>query len=248
MLKRHRWQLLLALGLVLGSALLYWIHYLLFRDVHHIFLYMVGDLAFVPIEVLVVTLILHRLLERRDRRQRLEKMNMVIGSFFSEVGTRLLAFVSDHDPNLETIRSTLIVEGDWTDKEFRSVAERLRTYRYRAHLERADFPGFKEFLVPRREFMLRLLENPVLLEHESFTSLLRAAFHLVEELESRSGFKDLPDTDITHLNVDANRVYVHLVREWLEYMQYLKPSYPYLFSLAVRTNPFKQDSSAVVSG
>jgi voltage-gated potassium channel len=32
------------------------------------------------------------------------------------------------------------------------------------------------------------------------------------------------------------------------YMQYLKPSYPYLFSLAVRTNPFKQDSSAVVSG
>ena len=75
MLKRHRWQLLLALALVLGSALLYWIHYLLFRDVHHIFLYMVGDLAFVPIEVLVVTLILHRLLERRDRRQRLEKMN-----------------------------------------------------------------------------------------------------------------------------------------------------------------------------
>jgi hypothetical protein len=247
MLKRHRWQIFLALGLVLASVLSYWVHYLLFHDLHHIFLYMVGDFAFVPIEVLVVTLILHRLLERRDRRQRLEKMNMVIGSFFSEVGTRLLAFVSDRDPNLGTIRSTLIVEGDWTDKEFRSVAERMKTYRYRAHLERADFPGIEEFLLPRREFMLRLLENPVLLEHESFTSLLRATFHLVEELESRSGFQDLPDTDITHLNVDANRVYVHLVREWLEYMRYLKPNYPYLFSLAVRTNPFKQKASAIVT-
>jgi len=39
---------------------------------------------------------------------------------------------------------------------------------------------------------LRLLENPVLLEHESFTELLRSVFHLSEELEQRDDFGKLP--------------------------------------------------------
>ena len=34
------------------------------------------------------------------------------------------------------------------------------------------------------------------------------------------------------------RGYVLLIKEWLAYMAHLKTSYPYLFSLALRTNPF----------
>jgi hypothetical protein len=34
---------------------------------------MVGDIAFVPIEVLLVTLIIHRLLHEREKHARLEK-------------------------------------------------------------------------------------------------------------------------------------------------------------------------------
>lgn len=33
--------------------------------------------------------------------------------------------------------------------------------------------------------MLRLLENPVHLEHEAFAEFLRAVFHLTEEVEKR---------------------------------------------------------------
>ena len=61
-MKRGRWQLYLGLSLVVLSILLYLGHYALFRDAHHIFIYLVGDVAFVPIEVLMVTLIIHRLL------------------------------------------------------------------------------------------------------------------------------------------------------------------------------------------
>jgi hypothetical protein len=43
-----------------------------------------------------------------------------------------------------------------------------------------------------------------------------------------------------------NRVYGLLVREWLSYMQHLKGTYPYLFSLAMRTNPFDSQASPVV--
>jgi hypothetical protein len=34
------------------------------------------------------------------------------------------------------------------------------------------------------------------------------------------------------------RVYGLLTAEWLDYMQHLRENYPYLFSFAMRTNPF----------
>ena len=98
----------------------------------------------------------------------------------------------------------------------------------------------------KSNFLLRLLENPNLLEHESFTKLLRAVFQLTEELAQRKDVRKLPDTDYTHLEGDIKRAYVLLVDEWLDYMKYLKDNYPYLFSLAMRTNPFDQNVSPIV--
>jgi hypothetical protein len=61
-MKHIKWQVLFGISLILLSALWYFIHYLIFHDTHHIFIYMIGDIAFIPIEVLLVTLIIHQLL------------------------------------------------------------------------------------------------------------------------------------------------------------------------------------------
>jgi hypothetical protein len=106
--------------------------------------------------------------------------------------------------------------------------------------------GLKGFLVSKRDFLLRLLENPALLEHETFTELLRSVFHFSEELERREKVTGLPDSDYEHLAVDVNRAYTLLVQQWLDYVKYLKDNYPYLFSLAMRTNPFDQTASPFV--
>ena len=89
-----------------------------------------------------------------------------------------------------------------------------------------------KLLLQNRDFLLRLLENPVLFEHESFTELLRALFHLADELALRRNLKQLPATDYIHLENDINRSYVLIAQQWLEYMKHLKDNYPYLFSLA----------------
>ena len=86
------------------------------------------------------------------------------------------------------------------------------------------------------------------MEHESFTDMLWAVFHLEEELRARKELKGLPDEDLRHLAGDVRRVYGRLARQWLEYMKHLKVSYPYLFSLALRTNPFNRGASPVVQG
>jgi len=246
-MKRLSWLILLGLSLVVLSILLYLFHYAIFRDEHHIFIYMVGDIAFVPIEVLLVTLIIHRLLGEREKRARLEKLNMVIGAFFSSVGTRFLTYLSDSDPELDRIREHLVVTDDWSEQEFLSVSQRLKNYDYKIDIHRVDLEELRSFLVEKRDLLLRLLENPTLLEHESFTELLRAVFHLSDELESRDDVKGLPDTDYEHLANDTRRAYVLLVHEWVDYVKYLKGNYPYLFSLSMRMNPFDLEASPLVT-
>ena len=245
-MKHYRWQILLGLSLIVSSAFIYLFHFVIFRDIQHIAIYSLGDLAFLPIEVLLVTLILHQLLGWREKRAKLEKLNMVIGAFFSEVGTQLLTSFSDFDPSLDKIRKDLVVTNEWDEKEFKAVSVRLKNYDFGVDIRKVSLVDLKAFLVGRRNFLLRLLENPTLLEHESFTELLRAVFHLTEELDSRDDFKHLPDSDLEHLEGDIKRAYTLLVSEWVDYMRYLKDNYPYLFSLAMRTNPFDRDASAVV--
>ncbi|UCB51576.1 MAG: hypothetical protein JSV10_06155, partial [Candidatus Zixiibacteriota bacterium] len=125
-----RWQIILGVVLVVLAAIVYTIHYLIFRDAHHIFIYLIGDIAFVFFEVLLVTLIIHRLLTEREKRGRLEKLNMVIGTFFSEVGTELLNFFSNSDPDLEKIRGELVVGKGWSEQDFAKVSVKLRGYDY----------------------------------------------------------------------------------------------------------------------
>ncbi|HUT71351.1 MAG TPA: hypothetical protein VMW89_11795 [Desulfatiglandales bacterium] len=245
-MKGMRWQIILGLSLVVLSVIFYFIHYAIFRDLHHIFIYMIGDIAFVFIEVLLVTLIIHQLLSVREKRARLEKLNMVIGVFFSEIGAGLVTYFSDFDPKLEKIKQELIVRPNWSEKEFSVVSKRLKSYDYGVEIQKVELEYLRDFLVGKRDFLLRLLENPNLLEHESFTELLRAVFHLTEELQGREDISQLPDSDYEHLAGDIKRAYVLLVQHWLDYMKHLKDNYPYLFSLAMRTNPFDQSASPIV--
>jgi hypothetical protein len=246
-MRRVPWTLTLGIGLVALSAILYVIHFAVFRDAHHIFIYLLGDIAFVPVEVLLVTVVIHRLLGEREKRTKLEKLNMVIGAFFSEVGTKLLTYFSDFDPRLSDIRQKLVVRNDWSRDEFRDVNRRLRKYEYGIEIKKVNLVALREFLLEKRDFMLRLLENPNLLEHESFTELLRGVFHLIEEVAARDNISELPASDYQHIAGDIKRVYVRLVHTWLDYMQHLRNNYPYLFSLAMRTNPFDLEASPVVS-
>jgi voltage-gated potassium channel len=185
-------------------------------------------------------------MNRREKQIRTQKLHIVIGLFFSEVGTKLLAYFSSLDPQLDNIRKDLVVTNEWSEDEFSRVNKQLRKYHYKVEIEEGTLEDIRSFLEGKSNFLLRLFENPVLLEQESFTGLLGAVFHVREELLNRRDLGHLPDTDISHLAIDIKRAYVLLVHQWLDYMRYLKGNYPYLFSLAMRTNPFDREASPVV--
>ncbi|MFC2006210.1 hypothetical protein ACFLVG_04575 [Chloroflexota bacterium] len=220
-------------------------HYLIFRDVHHIFIYMIGDLAFLPLEVILVVLIIERVLAHRENRAKLQKLNMVVGAFFSEVGNYLLTDLLKEFNNRLDISRHLNVTENWTKKEFRKAAEFAYHLDIDLDCRKMDLEKVKLFLSQKREFILILLENPNLLEHDRFTDLLWAVTHLDEELEARLSVTDLPDRDLEHIAVDIQRLYDNLATEWLDYVEHLKTKYPFLFSLVLRTHPFQEHPSPV---
>ena len=245
-MKSLRWYIVLSCLLLGFSFVSYLVQVVIFHRVEDTFFYMLQDIAFVPIQVLLVTFIIARLLTEREKRALLKKLNMLIGAFYSEVGTGLIKHFSGFSSDLSELAPHLVVKASWTHKDFASATRQIRTADPMIDSRRNDLNELKRFLEGRRGFLLSLLANPNLLEHDTFTDLLWAVFHLLEELSARPSFEGLPQSDYDHLTGDINRAYTLLLSEWLSYTEHLKGDYPYLFSLAVRTNPMDSHASPIV--
>lgn len=245
-MRRYSLFFILALAFLAISGLLYFGHFYIFHDAHHILIFLLGDLAFLPIEVFLVVIVIERILAQREKQAMLKKLNMVIGAFFSEVGNHLLRDLLHCFGSNEEMRHKLNINQSWTRADFKKAVAYADTIKDKPRCADEYLIELKTFLVQKRPFLLRLLENPNLLEHERFTDLLWATFHLTEELEVRQLFHELPDTDLAHLSGDIQRVYHHLAAEWVCYAEHLKSNYPFLFSLIVRMQPFNPTASPVI--
>jgi len=246
-MKNLKWQISLGIILIFLSILVYIIHYFIFRDLHHIFLYLIGDIAFVFFEVLLVTLVIHSLLDRKERQEKLEKINMLIGVFFSVLGLKLISIVSAADPNIESFEKGFNPNTKWSNKNFSELSNMVHEMTFDVDITKIDLVELKQLLVSQGDFLTRLLENPTLFEHETFTELLRTVFHLYEELSYRKNINNIIGPDLNHIKEDIKRCYIHLVSQWLFHMNHLKNNYPYLYSLAIRTNPFDINASIEIT-
>jgi len=141
----------------------------------------------------------------------------------------------------------LAFDGRWDKNAFIQAGKTAESFPYHVRVTPDSLRNLRAGLTANRGFLLGLLENPNLLEHESFTDLLWAVFHVVEELEMRpESLEGLPAADYAHLATDVRRAYSRLAGEWLAYARHLQEDYPYLFSLAARINPFRESPAPVI--
>ena len=232
-------------ALILLSATLYILHFELFHDSHHILIYLLGDIAFLPLQVLFVSLIFHKMLVDMEKRNALKKINMIVSIFFCETGSKLLRHLIANDAHLNELQGKLLFNTSWKKKDFLKAQKAIEKHQFEIQL--ADYQGLKQLLLEDRDFLLKIIENPMLLEHELFSELMLGIFHLEEELYNRSDVCNLCANDHQHIEVDIARVYKLLIREWILYTHHLKDEYPYLFSFAVRTNPFDKNAKVEIS-
>ena len=230
--------------MALISAIFYMVDYYIFGRAGVIGFGLLGNLAFLRIYVLFVTLMIEKILKQRERESLHQKLNMVVGVFFSEVGTPLLRTCRGFVRESPELTDLLTVTPQWQEGDYQRAITHLKQHEIHVDSRSGDLEVLQAFIVARRGFMLGLLENPNLLEHDEFTDLLWAVFHLLEELQARHSLAALPAHDLDHLSGDIKRAYSHLLLVWVGYMRHLQHDYPYLFSLAVRLNPLNPQAKA----
>lgn len=236
---RDKWTLFIVVGLSALSLLFYGLDFKFFHDGKNEFIWFLRTLSFMPIEVLLVTLVIQKIIDERDKQSKMQKLNMVIGLFFSEVGRDLIGKVIPVDDCAPEKKKRLRMGNDWTIADFDQAIKASEKEHLKLNVSREFFVTLKEGLSIKREFMIKLLENSALLEHESFSELLTYIFHLIEELDMRSDITKICDNDLAHLEIDLRRSYGKLITEWLSYLKHQKKEYPYLYSFSIRTNPFE---------
>ncbi|EHJ46069.1 Ion transport 2 domain protein [Solidesulfovibrio carbinoliphilus subsp. oakridgensis] len=185
-------------------------------------------------------------LGRREKRVRGQKLDMIIGLFFSQVGSTLVRRLIRADAGVAFLKENLDVSLRWDKENFRKAQAILRDYAYDVDMAALDLPALGKLLSDNSEFLVRLLENPNILEHEAFTSLLQAVFHLKEELAHRRDLEHLPRADLEHLRVDVRRIYSQILIQWLHYLDHIKENFPYFFSFQCRVTPFLAGEDATV--
>ena len=226
MSERMSWKLKFSIVMIILVIIIYGSNYLVLGDAEHIISYICTHLGFIPLDILLVAFLLDEIIERKEKEAMLEKLDMLMSTFFSEVGNELISQLSTANKykadteNLKSIKN-------WDESDFDNKLAELKnsSIDFQADIpaeEREEFlENLREFLSGKREFIINLMTNPNLLEKEEFTGLITAILHLDEELEHRKDLALVQDADFGHLNGDMQRVYSKLVYEWVYYLKYL---------------------------
>ncbi len=251
MSKRLSWKVKFSIVMVLLIIIIYGSNYLVLGDAEHIISYVWTHLGFIPVDILLVAFLLDEIIEKKEKEAMLEKLDMLMSTFFSEVGNDLISQLSSVNKYTANTENLKLIK-NWDDKDYDAKLAELKSASidFQADVPKEEREEFLEnlrvFLASKREFIINLMTNPNLLEKEEFTGLITAILHLDEELEHRKDLTLVQDADFGHLNGDMQRVYGKLVYEWVYYLKYLNKHYPYMIALIVRTNPFDADADVYV--
>ena len=120
-----------------------------------------AQLGFLPISVLLVTIIISQLLSQRARAAKLRKLNMVIGAFFSEVGTELLIIFSGYDLKLAELRRKIITVGSWLRSgDFTGFQQRLGSFGFKLSVREGNLENLRDFLKAKGIFSCACSKTP----------------------------------------------------------------------------------------
>ncbi|KXL52153.1 hypothetical protein CLNEO_25020 [Anaerotignum neopropionicum] len=245
-MKKKIWGFLIVLVLTLLSVLIYAVQIVVFHSPRDTGFYIFQDIAFLPLQIAIVTVVLGSYLKRREKIERLKKINIVINAFFNEAGTDILKGLIGFSKNYDKTKERLNVQTDWTDKMFSETVRYLINADMKIEYSIDQLDSLTVLMKNKRNFLIRLLENPNLLEHDTFTDMLLSVFHVMEELMARDTFEVDNKADMEHLSNDIQRALKALLIEWVEYMRHLRLEYPYLYSFMVRKNLFSEERNIMI--
>lgn len=230
-MKRNKFYLFVSVALVASSLIMFYIHYLMFGQLENTIYYSLMSLCFIPINILAVTVVFEKLMERRDKQEKLSKINMLVGLFFSEMGFELMNIIVESDEEAKNLISSF--------SDLNLVKNKIKKHKHDIDLNKLNYEKLECLLIENKYILANLISNENILEHELFADLLMATLHLRDEAMIRKD-EEITEHDWSHVEVDVVRVYKALTIQWVDYLDHMKSNYPYLYKTAIDINPFNK--------
>ena len=218
--------IILVAVLLCFSGLFIALQLILFNKPFETFFWIIQDLIFLPINIIIVTLVIGSIYKTREKNSKLLKLNILINEFYSEAGNSLIIKLNGLMSNLDDIKNSVNNEKSIVDPQVNS------------EIMIENLTSIYALLEDKKHFVLGMFENGNILEHDIFTNMLLAVHHLLDELRIRPDLLNLEKDDILHIEYDIKRAYIQLVKEFVSYMKHLKIEYPYIHSIVIRKNIF----------
>ena len=123
--EHNKWKVKFSILMVILIIIIYGSNYLVLQDAHHIISYVWTHLGFIPVDILIVAFILEGIIEKKEKEAMLEKLDMLMSTFFSEVGNDLITQLSKANKfkadtaNLKSIKN-------WTDEDYAKKLEEIK--------------------------------------------------------------------------------------------------------------------------
>ncbi|MPQ43342.1 hypothetical protein [Clostridium tarantellae] len=235
-------NVVIILALISIGLFLYYIHYLIFSNLYGTVSSIFFAVAFTPVQIILNILVIDKTVDQKEKIQHDKKINILVGTFFSEFGTDFLTDLVKGDDNIQKILPDNMVSKCLREECFENLKQLASSYEYVLNIEKINLVEIKEKLYNKNEFLIDLMTNAEVKEDQSFTDLLISLIHLNDEIKARYNDGKLEKYEIIHILYDMRIVYKKLTIEWINYMIKLKGTYKQLFVRAMITSPFDNRS------
>ncbi|MEA5084958.1 MAG: hypothetical protein VB018_12555 [Lachnospiraceae bacterium] len=134
MINQHKENVIMIIFLTALSAITYYVQYLLFHQTENTVFYLLQDLAFVPIQVGMVTLIINRFLNEMDNRKKIKKINVIISTFFIEIGVPIISTISKFNGNNDILFEKISIK-EMSSKEYNKLIKEVKEFKFDIYAE-----------------------------------------------------------------------------------------------------------------
>ncbi|MPM98846.1 hypothetical protein SDC9_146036 [bioreactor metagenome] len=134
MINQHKEYVIMIIFLTALSAITYYVQYLLFHQTENTVFYLLQDLAFVPIQVGMVTLIINRFLNEMDNRKKIKKINVIISTFFIEIGVPIISTISKFNGNNDILFEKISIK-EMSSKEYNKLIKEVKEFKFDIYAE-----------------------------------------------------------------------------------------------------------------
>ncbi len=213
------------------SIFIYMFQILVFHDPTTTEFYLLQDLAFMPITIIVATIVVGEVVNEKEKRERKENTKMVTSTFYTQIGGEMMGVLVNQLENKEEVVDILQREIH-SESDVEDMQQKIRNCSLHMQFDEAVSDRISRMLAENRMALLVLSSNPMILEQRSFTNLLWGLFHLEDEFRLRGSYAEMTQEDRLHLAADFEKVLRLLLLNSVPNAKYLQDMFPSLYQTA----------------